>query len=113
MTAARRTHPDVVDVQVVVLLGPQDPLDHVGGRDVGEVVGPVVAVANPAGEGPGQRCSATTRRPGGVNTVISKKQRFNPAVLNWWSLRTTSSFIIIIIIIQSPHTHTQFQKKAK
>lgn len=51
------THPHIVDVQVVVLLGSQDPLDHVWRSDVWELVGPVFAVAHPAREGPGQSCS--------------------------------------------------------
>ena len=48
------THPNIVDVQVVVLFGSDDPGNHVGGSDVRVVIGPVLSMTNPARKGPWQ-----------------------------------------------------------
>lgn len=60
------TYPDILNVQVMVLLCTEDPLHHVRCSDVWEVIRPVLAMTHPTRKGPGQTCMETwtTHREG-------------------------------------------------
>lgn len=47
------THPDVLNVQIVVLFGSDYPVHHICCSDVWEIIGPVVTMAHPTRKCPG------------------------------------------------------------
>lgn len=47
------THPDVLNVQIMVPFGSDYPAHYICCSDVWEIIGPVVTTAHPTGKGPG------------------------------------------------------------